>query len=90
MKQGFVCLACTVALATLDIFRDDNVIEKNRALAAHMGKALAMSGDVEDRKLAGAIAAFINEMPISQATAPQLVGPERAPKREPVDIGPQK
>lgn len=34
-------LACTTALATLDIFRDDNVIENNRALAAHMGKALA-------------------------------------------------
>jgi adenosylmethionine-8-amino-7-oxononanoate aminotransferase len=30
-------LACTAALATLDIFRTDNVIERNRALAAHLG-----------------------------------------------------
>jgi adenosylmethionine-8-amino-7-oxononanoate aminotransferase len=31
-------LACTAALATLDIFRDDAVIERNRALAAHLGR----------------------------------------------------
>ncbi len=31
-------LACTAALATLDIFRDDAVIERNRALAAHLGQ----------------------------------------------------
>jgi adenosylmethionine-8-amino-7-oxononanoate aminotransferase len=30
-------LACSAALATLDIFRSDNVIERNRALAAHLG-----------------------------------------------------
>jgi adenosylmethionine-8-amino-7-oxononanoate aminotransferase len=30
-------LACTAALATLDIFADDGVIERNRALAAHLG-----------------------------------------------------
>src|SRR5579862_4177588 len=30
-------LACAVALASLRIFRDDNVLERNRALAAHMG-----------------------------------------------------
>ena len=30
-------LACSAALATLDIFRTDNVIEGNRALAAHLG-----------------------------------------------------
>lgn len=34
-------LACTAALATLAIFRSDQVIEKNRVLAAHMGQALA-------------------------------------------------
>jgi adenosylmethionine-8-amino-7-oxononanoate aminotransferase len=30
-------LACTAALATLDIFRTDHVIERNLALAAHLG-----------------------------------------------------
>jgi adenosylmethionine-8-amino-7-oxononanoate aminotransferase len=30
-------LACAVALASLRIFREDNVLERNRALAAHMG-----------------------------------------------------
>jgi adenosylmethionine-8-amino-7-oxononanoate aminotransferase len=30
-------LACTAALATLDIFAEDRVIERNRALAAHLG-----------------------------------------------------
>src|SRR5512135_3637102 len=30
-------LACTAALATLDIFRDDDVIARNRSLAAHLG-----------------------------------------------------
>jgi adenosylmethionine-8-amino-7-oxononanoate aminotransferase len=31
-------LACTAALATLDIFAEDGVIERNRALAAHLGQ----------------------------------------------------
>ncbi len=30
-------LACTAALATLDIFRDDDVVARNRPLAAHLG-----------------------------------------------------
>src|SRR4030095_7696831 len=30
-------LACTAALATLDIFAEDRVIERNRGLAAHLG-----------------------------------------------------
>ncbi|MBB3103876.1 adenosylmethionine--8-amino-7-oxononanoate transaminase [Azomonas macrocytogenes] len=34
-------LACAAALATLDIFEQDGVIEANRALAAHMGQACA-------------------------------------------------
>ncbi len=34
-------LACAAALATLDIFRDDNVIEANRALSARMASATA-------------------------------------------------
>ena len=38
-------LGCRAALATLDIFRDDDVIQKNRALAAHMAKAAAPLAD---------------------------------------------
>ncbi len=34
-------LACAAALATLDIFEQDNVIEKNKALAARMASATA-------------------------------------------------
>jgi adenosylmethionine-8-amino-7-oxononanoate aminotransferase len=34
-------LACAAALATLDIFRDDDVIRRNRALAAHMARQIA-------------------------------------------------
>ena len=30
-------LACAAALASLDIFRTDNVLERNRALSAHLG-----------------------------------------------------
>lgn len=51
----------------------------------HVGKALATSADADDRMLAGAIAAFIKEMPISQAAAP-----ERASTPKPIDIGPQR
>lgn len=38
-------LACAAALATLDIFADDNVIENNRALAKHMGRSMAYLED---------------------------------------------
>ncbi|MBP8171209.1 MAG: aminotransferase class III-fold pyridoxal phosphate-dependent enzyme, partial [Pseudomonas sp.] len=34
-------LACVAALATLDIFRDDNIIEANKALATRMATATA-------------------------------------------------
>lgn len=34
-------LACAAALATLDIFEQDNIIEQNKALAAHMAEACA-------------------------------------------------
>jgi adenosylmethionine-8-amino-7-oxononanoate aminotransferase len=34
-------LACAAALATLDIFEQDDVISANRALASHMGQAFA-------------------------------------------------
>jgi hypothetical protein len=51
----------------------------------HVGKALAMSGDADDRKLAGAIAAFIKEMPTSQAAAPQRAAPQQEPRTRPTD-----
>jgi adenosylmethionine---8-amino-7-oxononanoate aminotransferase len=38
-------LACAAALATLDIFRDDRVLEGNRVLAAHMARAAAPLAD---------------------------------------------
>jgi len=38
-------LACAAALATLDIFEQDNVIEKNKALAARMASATAHLAD---------------------------------------------
>jgi adenosylmethionine---8-amino-7-oxononanoate aminotransferase len=38
-------LACAAALATLDIFRDDDVIVRNRALAAHMARAATPLAD---------------------------------------------
>ena len=56
----------------------------------HVGKALAMSGDFEDRKLADAIAVFIKEMPITQVAVPQRAGPEQAPKARDIDIGWQR
>ncbi len=34
-------LACAAALATLDIFRDDDVLNHNRSLARHMAQAVA-------------------------------------------------
>jgi adenosylmethionine-8-amino-7-oxononanoate aminotransferase len=34
-------LACSAALATLDIFRDDDVLNRNRKLATHMARATA-------------------------------------------------
>jgi adenosylmethionine-8-amino-7-oxononanoate aminotransferase len=34
-------LACSAALATLDIFRDDDVLNRNRQLATHMAQATA-------------------------------------------------
>jgi hypothetical protein len=56
----------------------------------HVGKALATSGNAEDRKLAGEIAAFIKEMPINQAAAPQRTAPEVAPQSRSTNIGPQR
>lgn len=53
-------LACAAANATLDIFATDNVIENNRALAAHMAQALAPLNDhphVAEVRQTGMIAA---------------------------------
>ena len=56
----------------------------------HVGKALAMSGDAEDRKLAGAIATFIKEMPINRSAVPQRGAPEVVPQSRLIDIGPER
>lgn len=54
-------LACTAALATLDIFAQDNVIARNRPLAAHMAAELATLADhpnVGEVRQTGMIAAI--------------------------------
>jgi len=43
-------LACAAANATLDIFENDNVIEKNRELAKYMGEKLQKFLDLENVK----------------------------------------
>jgi adenosylmethionine---8-amino-7-oxononanoate aminotransferase len=54
-------LACTAALATLEIFRSDNVLERNRALAAHLGarvQELADHPNVAEVRQTGMVAAI--------------------------------
>lgn len=54
-------LACAAALATLDIFRDDDVLTKNRVLAEHMARALAPLAEhrnVSEVRQTGMIAAM--------------------------------
>lgn len=54
-------LACRAALATLDIFRDQPVLERNRELAAHLAARLAPLADhphVADVRQTGMIAAL--------------------------------
>lgn len=54
-------LACAAALATLDIFRDDDIVVRNRATAARMARAAAGFADhpqVADVRQAGMIVAF--------------------------------
>lgn len=54
-------LACRAALATLDIFRDDDVLAANRTLAAHLGECLAPFAEhpqVRHLRQRGMIAAF--------------------------------
>lgn len=56
----------------------------------HIGEALAMSGDADDRTVANAIATFMKEMPTSQSAASPKVAPDVAPQLRPIDIGPQR
>ncbi|TXI10293.1 MAG: adenosylmethionine--8-amino-7-oxononanoate transaminase [Polynucleobacter sp.] len=54
-------LACTAALATLDIFRDDDIIEKNKELAQSIKKSFAWAGShdqIEHLRQTGMILAF--------------------------------
>jgi adenosylmethionine-8-amino-7-oxononanoate aminotransferase len=54
-------LACAAALATLDIFRDDDVINRNRVLAEHMRRAtlpLAQHPHVSEIRQTGMILAI--------------------------------
>ncbi|RYD14947.1 MAG: adenosylmethionine--8-amino-7-oxononanoate transaminase [Lysobacteraceae bacterium] len=54
-------LACRAALATLQVLRDEPVLERNRALAAHLAARLAPLADhpnVADVRQAGMIAAI--------------------------------
>ncbi|MFZ5724350.1 MAG: adenosylmethionine--8-amino-7-oxononanoate transaminase [Pseudomonadota bacterium] len=54
-------LACTAALVTLDIFRDDDVLARNRQLATHMAAELAPLADhpqVGEIRQTGMIAAI--------------------------------
>ena len=43
-------LACAAALATLDIFEEDHVIEHNKALAQRMASATASPGRSSERQ----------------------------------------
>jgi hypothetical protein len=55
-----------------------------------LGQALAMSGDAADRNLAKFIAAFVRDMPSSQAAEPRRQTPETAPQVKQADIGPRR
>lgn len=71
-------LACAAALATLDIFASDNVIENNRILSAHLGQALERFKDhphVTEVRQTGMIAAV--EMVKDKANGTQYDWRER-------------
>ena len=54
-------LACTAALATLDIFRDDDIIEKNKALSQSIKESFSWAGShtqIEHLRQTGMILAF--------------------------------
>lgn len=67
-------LACTAALATLDIFEQDNVIEANKALAARMASATAHLAEhphvAEIRQTGMALAIEMVQDKTSRATYP--------------------
>ncbi len=68
-------LACAAALATLDIFKQDPVLERNRALAQHFARALAPFTDhphVAEVRQRGMIAAF--EMVRTSSAANRIPG----------------
>lgn len=75
-------LACAAALATLDIFHDDDVIARNRALAAHMENATAALRDhahVADVRQTGMILAI--EMVKNKKTREPFAWQERRGRR---------
>jgi hypothetical protein len=55
-----------------------------------LGQALAMSGDMADRRLAKSIAAFVRDMPSTPAAEPRRQMPDVAPLLKPTDLGPQR
>jgi adenosylmethionine-8-amino-7-oxononanoate aminotransferase len=71
-------LACAAALATLDIFRDDDVLARNRSLSAHMAAATAHFADhphVADVRQHGMILAI--ELAKERATREPFPAQER-------------
>jgi adenosylmethionine-8-amino-7-oxononanoate aminotransferase len=75
-------LACAAALATLDIFRDDDVLNRNRKLAEHMQQATCALADhpyVSDVRQTGMILAI--EMVKDKETREQFPWQERRGRR---------
>jgi len=71
-------IACSAALATLSVLRDEPVLERNRALAAHLAKRiapLASHPNVGDVRQTGMIAAI--ELVEDQATREPFPSAER-------------
>lgn len=75
-------LACAAALATLDIFRDDNVLARNTTLAAHMARTSASLADhphVAELRQTGMILAI--EMVQEKKSRTPYPSPERRGRR---------
>jgi adenosylmethionine-8-amino-7-oxononanoate aminotransferase len=71
-------IACRAALATLSVLRDEPVLERNRALAAHLARrlaSLASHANVGDVRQTGMIAAI--ELVRDKATREPFVPAER-------------
>ena len=56
----------------------------------HVGKALAMSGELADRNLTKAIAAFVRDMPSTPGAEPRRQAPEATLQVKPADIWPRR